>query len=47
MPKTHGLIIAELFLALGTKQLQNSEGENHTERITVDLENPLGRQSEQ
>lgn len=42
MPKTRGQIIAELFLALGTKQFQNSEGQSHTERITVDLENPLG-----
>lgn len=30
MPKTHELVTEELFLALGTKQLQNSEGESHT-----------------
>lgn len=35
MTKKHVLITAELFLALGTKQLWNSEEENHAEKVTL------------
>lgn len=38
--KNHVLVTAELFLALGTKQLGNSERESHIEKVILGGDDP-------